>query len=64
MKCVSSIKESDFNEKNGSTFSHLLKVMAEGADCCLTVKYPFSFDDSPFNLMKYDTVIGTVGNQK
>ena len=27
-----SIKESNFNEKNGSTFSHLLMVWAEGAD--------------------------------
>ena len=32
IKCVLSIKESNFNETNGSTFSHLLMVRAEGAE--------------------------------
>ena len=32
MRCVLSIKESNFNGKNRSKFSHLLKVRTEGAD--------------------------------
>ena len=50
IKCVLSTKESNFNGKNGSKFSHLLTVRAEGADpfppplpltVSLTVNYPF-----------------------
>ena len=32
IKFVLSIKESKFNEQNGSKFSHLLTVRAQGAD--------------------------------
>ena len=32
IKCVLSIKESNFNENNGSTFLHLLTVRTKGAD--------------------------------
>ena len=32
IKCVLSTKESDFNGKNGSKFSHLLTVRADGAN--------------------------------
>ena len=32
IKCVLGIKESKFNGKNRSKFSHLLTVRAEGAD--------------------------------
>ena len=51
MKCVLSTKESNFNGINGSTFSHLRTVRAEGADppappltVNLTVKYPCFYD--------------------
>ena len=46
IKCVLSIKESNFSGKNGSEVSHLLTVRAKGADpppltVSLTVKDPF-----------------------
>ena len=39
MICVLSKKESKFNAKNGSTFSHLLTVRAGGADPCTPPPY-------------------------
>ena len=39
MICVLSKKESKSNAKNGSTFSHLLKVRAGGADPCTPPPY-------------------------
>ena len=49
VKCVLSIKESNFNGKNGSKFSNLITVRAEGADPPIPLpygqrdrKYPFS----------------------
>ena len=51
LKCVLSIKETNFNAKMGKKFSHLLMIRAEGADplpltVSLTVKRLF-FDDPP-----------------
>ena len=50
IKCVLSFKESNFNEKNGSKFSHLLTVRAELVDpdhppltVSLTLKCPFFY---------------------
>ena len=40
--CVLSIKESNFNEKNESKFSHFLTVRAEGDDRKISI-----FDDIP-----------------
>ena len=49
IKCTLSIKESNFNAKNGSKLSHLITARAEGADpsppliVSLTVKRPSFF---------------------
>ena len=56
IKCVLSIKGSNFNGENGSKFTHLLMVWADGADSTplpplmisLTVKYLF-FSTTPLS---------------
>ena len=61
LKYVLSIRESNFNGKNGATFSHLLTVRAEGTDppprpapliVSLIVKRPFFL--TTFLLSTYD----------
>ena len=53
IECVLSVKESNFNERKGSKFSHLLTVRAEVADAPLPYGqpnckiYPGFFDESP-----------------
>ena len=57
IECVLSVKESNFNKKKGSKFSHLLTVMAEVADpspptVSLTIKYPLLMTPSLRQVVK------------
>ena len=59
MKCVKSIKESNFNAKNGLKFSHFLTVRTGGADPSppLTINQPDCKTSVFYNFPKSDILL-------
>ena len=68
MKCVLSDKESNFNAKNGSKYSHLVTVRAEGADpppitVSLTIKRPFFWTNPLAEILYYNSNLQKGGRE-